>query len=51
MDPIELLNSFTSLLDTYSKHRTYIERAVASPEKFSEAVVEKVELDHEIKFS
>lgn len=47
----ELLKNFSALLDNYARHREYINRARAQAEKFSNEIIKKVVLDHEIKVS
>ncbi|MEC8424488.1 MAG: FHA domain-containing protein [Myxococcota bacterium] len=47
----ELLTKFGGLLDEYAQHREYIAKAQGQAEKFSNAVIEKVVLDHEVKAS
>jgi hypothetical protein len=44
-----LLGQFNELVDAYSQHRKYIDKARSQGEKFSSGVIEKVILDHEIK--
>jgi hypothetical protein len=44
-----LLGEFNDLIDAYSQHRRYIDKARTQGEKFSSLVIEKVILDHEIK--
>jgi len=45
----ENLEALTGHVETYAKHRAFIDRARAQSEKFSSAVIEKVALEHEIK--
>jgi hypothetical protein len=45
----ELLNQIGSLLETYSKHSAYADKARERAEQFSSAVIEKVIADHQIK--
>ena len=45
----ELLNQIGGLLDTYTKHSAYADKARERAEQFSSAVIEKVIADHQIK--
>ena len=45
----EVLAAFSGHVETYGKHRAFIDRARGQSEKFSAAVIEKVTLEHEIK--
>ncbi len=49
MSTEENLEALTGHVETYAKHRAFIDRARAQSEKFSSAVIEKVALEHEIK--
>ncbi len=51
MDKDQLLSTFNEKVETYARHRGFIEKAKAQEGKFSEAVIEKVCLDNEIKSS
>ena len=51
MEKAELVSKLTALIDRYAQHRQYIEKAKSQSGKFSQAVIEKVILDHEVKAS
>lgn len=51
MDKDQLLSTFNEKVETYARHRGFIDKAQAQGGKFSPAVIEKVCLDNEIKSS
>jgi hypothetical protein len=51
MERQELLNQFNALIEAYSKHKAYGDKARAQAASFSSGVIEKVIADHQIKAS
>lgn len=51
MEKAELLGALNGFVAKYEQHRNYISKAQSQLGKFSQAVIEKVILDHEIKSS
>jgi hypothetical protein len=51
MDKDQLLSTFNEKVETYARHRGFIDKAKAQEGKFSAAVIEKVCLDNEIRSS
>jgi len=45
----ELMKTFGELVEQYSRHQLYIERATSESSKFSQEIIEKVVLDHSVK--
>ena len=51
MEREELLSQFDELIETYSKHKAYADKAREKAGNFSSSVIEKVIADHQIKAS
>lgn len=51
MEREELLSQFDELIETYSKHKAYADKARENAGNFSSSVIEKVIADHQIKAS